>query len=62
MKKTLLLILLSFTFSAFSQNVPKITIEDDKDLKLSDLKINVNITGNSAITTYDMTFYNSHNL
>ena len=61
MKKTLLLILLSFTFSAFSQNVPKITIEDDKDLKLSDLKINVNITGNSAITTYDMTFYNGHN-
>jgi TonB-dependent SusC/RagA subfamily outer membrane receptor len=61
MKKTLLLILLYLSFSAFSQNVPKITIENDKDLKLSGLKINVNITGNSAITTYDMTFYNGHN-
>ncbi|CAL2055725.1 VIT domain-containing protein [Tenacibaculum sp. 190524A05c] len=61
MKKIILITLLLLSCKIFSQNIPKITIEEEKDLKLSDLKIKVNITGNSAFTTYDMTFYNGHN-
>ncbi len=33
-------------------------VEDEDDLKLTDLKVNVEIVGNLAVTTYDMKFYN----
>lgn len=42
----------------FSQSIPTIKIKDQKDLELSELKINIEIVGNYAKTTYDMMFYN----
>ncbi|WP_299122548.1 VIT domain-containing protein [uncultured Tenacibaculum sp.] len=58
MKKVLLISLLLFSFSVFTQKIPKITLKDSGELKLSSLKVNVSITGNFATTTYDMEFYN----
>ncbi|WP_420553727.1 VIT domain-containing protein [Tenacibaculum aiptasiae] len=58
MKKVLLISLLLFSLSVFTQKIPKITLKDSGELKLSSLKVNVSITGNFATTTYDMEFYN----
>jgi len=57
--KTLLrhLFFLTFFYS-FSQNSPQVVLNDSSNLKLSYLKVNVNITGNFATTTYDMKYYN----
>lgn len=43
---------------AFSQRSPQVVLKDDSNLKLIQLKVEVNITGNFATTTYDMKFYN----
>ncbi|WP_420574863.1 VIT domain-containing protein [Kordia sp.] len=42
----------------FAQNIPSVKIKDEKDLKLTDVKVTVDIVGNLAITSYDMKFYN----
>lgn len=59
MKPITLLLLLSFfcTFS-FAQNIPEVKLDDNKTLELSELHVSVNITGNVALTTYHMKFYN----
>ncbi|WP_345004089.1 VIT domain-containing protein [Snuella lapsa] len=57
--KLIIHFLFVFTITlAFSQQSPKVILNDSSNLKLSQLKISVNITGNSATTTYDMSFYN----
>ncbi|MCD9610149.1 VIT domain-containing protein [Tenacibaculum maritimum] len=58
MKKILLVNFLMLSLNVFSQGTPKITLKDASELKLSNLKVRVNITGNYATTTYDMQFYN----
>ncbi|CAM1361179.1 putative outer membrane protein [Tenacibaculum sediminilitoris] len=58
MKKILLIKVLLVSFGLFSQGSPKITLKDSSELKLSSLKVEVNITGDFATTTYDMEFYN----
>lgn len=53
--------LLFFTFSLlYTQNVPKIIL-DNGTITVKKLKVNVEIIGDIAITTYDMSFYNSRN-
>ena len=47
--------------SLFAQNIPKVKLEDNKTLKLSELHVKVNVTGNIALTTYNMKFYNGTN-
>ncbi|WP_052752947.1 VIT domain-containing protein [Kordia zhangzhouensis] len=49
-----------FLFSAtlVAQQIPKVTVKDAADLKLTDLAVEVKIIGNVAVTTYDMKFYN----
>ncbi|RLJ99502.1 uncharacterized protein DUF2135 [Tenacibaculum discolor] len=58
MKKILFINVLLVSFGLFSQGTPKIILKDSSELKLSSLKIEVNITGDFATTTYDMEFYN----
>ncbi|MGG6231796.1 VIT domain-containing protein [Tenacibaculum sp. SDUM215027] len=58
MKKILLINVLLASLGLFSQGTPKITLKDSSELKLSSLKVEVNITGDFATTTYDMEFYN----
>ncbi|MFI1743850.1 VIT domain-containing protein [Thalassobellus sediminis] len=49
-------------FSTLSaQNIPEVKLKDNKTLKLSELHVKVNITGNVALTTYNMKFFNSTN-
>mgnify|MGYP003683073355 CR=1 FL=1 len=50
-----------FYVNVFAQNIPSVTIKDAQDLKLTDLKVTVEIVGNLAVTTYDMKFYNGLN-
>lgn len=58
MKKIALLLFL-FTFvQIFSQESLKVKLKDSSQLRLSSLKIIVNVVGNFAKTTYDMKFYN----
>ena len=59
MKNRLFFILLCAAINLYSQNVPTVTLKDSSQLKLTSLKIDVQITGNFATTTYDMQFYNA---
>ena len=61
MKKALLIILLLVTYTNYSQNFPVITLNDKSSLKLNQLYVNAEISGNYATVTYDMTFYNGLN-
>jgi len=61
MKKIFYFLSFLLISNLFSQNIPKLQINDNNYLKLSELKININIVGNYAQTTYDMTFYNPYN-
>ena len=61
MKKIISFLLLLSIFSAFSQQIPRIKVKNEKDLKLTGLKITIDIVGNYAKTTYDMMFYNPNN-
>ena len=50
--------LLLISTQVFAQSTPKVTVANEHDLKLTDLKVHVEIVGNLAVTTYDMKFYN----
>jgi tetratricopeptide (TPR) repeat protein len=52
------LILLLFSVLSFAQNIPTLTLENNKTLKLSKLHVNVDIIGHTALTTYRLAFYN----
>lgn len=58
MKQLLFLAILFTQFQIFAQEIPKVTVKNEGQLKLSSLKVNVKILGNYAETTYDMMFYN----
>ncbi len=65
MKGKRLILILSFlpfvSTSVFAQlGIPTIqsSSADGKDIELRDLKVNVDVIGNVATTTFDMTFYN----
>jgi len=58
MKKYIHFFFYMVCLSVFGQNIPKVTLSDEGQLKLTDLKVNVAIVGNLAVTTYDMKFYN----
>ncbi|HAT70622.1 MAG TPA: hypothetical protein DCS22_08945, partial [Flavobacteriaceae bacterium] len=60
MKHSLLLFLLITTLST-AQSIPKLVVNDSTDLKLSKVKIDVEIIGNYATTTYDLQFFNNTN-
>ncbi|MGC6430660.1 MAG: VIT domain-containing protein [Jejuia sp.] len=45
----------------FAQFIPEVKLKDNKTLQLSKLHIETNITGNIALTTYIMKFYNETN-
>jgi len=61
MKNIILLFLLSLVFHGFAQETLTLRIGDSIQLKLNTLKIDTEIVGNYAITTYDMEFYNGYN-
>ncbi|MFK7749685.1 MAG: VIT domain-containing protein [Kordia sp.] len=61
MKPILYFFFCLFCVNVFAQNTPKVTVKDEQDLKLTDLKVSVEIVGNLAVTTYDMKFYNGLN-
>lgn len=62
MKKILpLLVTLVFVCSMLSQRIPSVKVGDSLKLKLSDLKVDIIIAGNTAVTTYDMSFFNETN-
>ncbi|WP_299104622.1 VIT domain-containing protein [uncultured Tenacibaculum sp.] len=58
MKKLLFINFLLISLGLYSQNTPKITLQNGEQLKLSSLKVKTEITGDYATTTYDMEFYN----
>lgn len=58
MKKLTLPIFLLLLINVFSQQVPTVKLKDSSQLKLTSLKVDVEIVGNYATTTYDMMFYN----
>ncbi len=58
MKKIASLLFLFAIVQVFSQESLKVKLKDSSQLKLSSLKISVNVVGNFARTTYDMKFYN----
>ena len=58
MKKLIQLIILFAIPQLFAQGSLEVKLKDSSQLKLASLKINVNIVGNFAKTTYDMEFYN----
>lgn len=60
MKKIVLVLLCLFGCPVFAQNwIPFIRVaEKQKQMELQDLNINIDIMGNIATTTYDMTFFN----
>lgn len=58
MKSTVYFFFCLFCVNVFAQSTPKVTVKDGQDLKLTDLKVSVDIVGNLAVTTYDMKFYN----
>lgn len=61
MKKfPILQVLLFFSISLFSQNIPEIKL-DKGSISVKKLKITVEIVGDIAVTTYDMSFYNATN-
>lgn len=61
MRKLFAYFVLMLNLNAFCQGTPKVTLKNSSQLKLSSLQIKVNITGNFAVTTYDMMFYNGLN-
>jgi len=61
MKKFAFFLLLLLLQPVHSQNIPRLSVKGEEDLKLSGLKINIDIVGNYAKTTYDMMFYNPNN-
>ncbi|WP_162200417.1 VIT domain-containing protein [Kordia jejudonensis] len=61
MKRSLTIFFCLFCLTVSAQQIPKVTISDEKQLQLTDLKVNVDIVGNLAVTTYDMKFYNGLN-
>ncbi len=58
--KSLAIIFISLFCGYFgnSQILPKVTLNDNSELKLSKLTVNAEISGNYASVVYDMTFYN----
>ncbi len=58
MKTKLYLLFYLIGLTVFAQQTPKVTLSEKGELKLTDLKVNVDIIGNLAVTTYDMKFYN----
>ena len=58
MKKIAPLLFLFTIVQVFSQESLKVKLKDSSQLRLSSLKISVNVVGNFARTTYDMKFYN----
>ncbi len=61
MKRILTLVfLMLFCATLFSQSIPEIKL-DKGTISVKKLKVNVQIVGDIAITTYDMSFYNSSN-
>ncbi len=58
MKQVLLFLTLIVSNYIQAQLTPRVTIAEEKDLKLTHLKVAVKIIGNYATTTYDMKFYN----
>ncbi|HBD94226.1 MAG: hypothetical protein A2015_02675 [Spirochaetes bacterium GWF1_31_7] len=65
MRKTIVLCMFLLSFIvAYSQTVPSIVIQDNKEfvsLKISDLDITVKVVGNIAETTMNITFFNAYN-
>ncbi|MFD1063736.1 carboxypeptidase-like regulatory domain-containing protein [Winogradskyella litorisediminis] len=62
MKRLLQIITILFVaFGLNAQNSPKVNIGKNKELKLSKLSVNAEISGQYAKVTYDMTFYNGLN-
>ncbi|WP_289054715.1 VIT domain-containing protein [Carboxylicivirga marina] len=57
-KHFLIALTLLLPFKSVCQEIPKVTLQDSSQLKLSSLHIDVKIIGNFASTTYDMQFYN----
>ena len=55
------LLCLFLSVSLYAQNIPEVKLKDNSTLKLVDLNVVVNITGNMALTTYKMKFYNGSN-
>ncbi|WP_298426527.1 VIT domain-containing protein [uncultured Kordia sp.] len=58
MKTKLHFLFYFISLTVLAQQLPKVTLSGDKELKLTDLKVHVDIVGNLAVTTYDMKFYN----
>ncbi len=58
MKTKLYFLFYLIGFTVFAQQTPKVTLSEKGELKLTDLKVSVDIIGNLAMTTYDMKFYN----
>ncbi|NMH88134.1 VIT domain-containing protein [Flavivirga algicola] len=51
--------LLGVSIQLQAQEIPKVILKDSTSLKLLELHIKTNITGNVATTTYNMKFYNA---
>ena len=63
-RRIIILFTILFTHSSFSQISPQITFDQDGDqakLGIQSIKINVEIVGMVALTTYDVVFYNDLN-
>lgn len=58
MKTKLYLLFYLIGLTVFAQQTPKVTLSEKGELKLTDLKVNIDVIGNLAVTTYDMKFYN----
>jgi TonB-dependent SusC/RagA subfamily outer membrane receptor len=58
MKKIILIVVFIASYQSYTQNFPRITLEDKSSLTLDQLYINAEISGNYATISYDMTFYN----
>ncbi|CAM1372114.1 VIT domain-containing protein [Tenacibaculum xiamenense] len=58
MKNLIFIYLFLVTPITFSQRTPKLITGKSNELRLSSLKVEVNVIGNYATTTYDMQFYN----
>ncbi|SEC83207.1 hypothetical protein SAMN04489761_3712 [Tenacibaculum sp. MAR_2009_124] len=58
MKNLILIYLFLVTALTYSQGTPELITGNSNKLRLSSLKVEVNVIGNYATTTYDMEFYN----
>ena len=61
MKYLIKFIVLFIVTNLSAQTSPKITLQDESELKLSKLFVKAEISGQYASVTYDMTFYNGLN-